>query len=136
MSSTPNQSPYDLLQQAIQLTPKNQNGGRSCAATIGQLAKLIPLSDEKERLAKAKAMFDYFCEDGTTPATGYLTFPGQEPYPYEPNRIVVGNDGTYMRLQEATLEYMEADADRAQRLAERARKRAEHWTRSASAEFN
>jgi hypothetical protein len=104
-------SQYDLLQDAIKLTPTNDDYSRNCITTVETLAKLI---GETDGLTKAQAIFNHFRRDGTTPAKGMIHLPGIEPYPYEPHRIIVSRDGTtYKPLAEATLEYMEAEAERA-----------------------
>jgi hypothetical protein len=106
-------SQYDLLQEAIELTPRNRNGSRNCQTTIEKLATLIHSPDEEDGLTKAVAMFGHFCLEGTTPSRVSVK-PGLGAYRYEPYRIVVGNDGTYKLYGKATLEYLQAEAERAE----------------------
>jgi hypothetical protein len=109
-----------LLEQAKQVTPRREDQAFNEAELLKILANLLDSNRGAERRRQAENIIDHHCRHGSTCAHGTLRFPGLEPFPYEPDRLVRDGEGHIVELSEATLPFVIADAKRAETEAEEA----------------
>jgi hypothetical protein len=108
----------ELLELALKETPKNEDGSQSADAVIENLAEKLTINVAVARLQRAKRIFDRHTK--VMPGeevSQQMSFEGFAPQAYKPDRIVLGPDGTFMLLAEATLKYIQADAQRSRKHA-------------------
>ncbi|WP_213804744.1 hypothetical protein [Granulicella sp. dw_53] len=109
---------FNLLKKAICATPHDARKAFEVTDLVDSLANLLPprLTD-KERIREAMLIIAIARQDDGTPATGMLHFPGFEPYPYLPDKLVSDGNGYLIRLDDATIEFTAHEADMAQQEA-------------------
>ena len=86
---------------------------------------LVDVKTADERWAWAKALLDELTQEGTTKPDGYECLPGFEPRPYYPKQLIRDDDGHIIQMENATFEYIEADARRSTLKRDAARRRDE-----------
>jgi len=107
----------ELLDQAKKGTKRQRDGHWHKADLHATLKKLlievIDLDEEADR--RATTIIDGECKPGSTKATGQLRLPTLEYYDYEPNRLVMNDNGDIIEQDRAPVDFKFAEARRARK---------------------
>lgn len=110
----------DAVRRALRSAPRDADGAADEKLLVDLVADLIAFDVDKERHARAKRAIAQQRKPGATNADGQLQFPGFESYDYEPERLVLDDDGAIIENRNAKLQHKGAEARRTRQHAQRA----------------
>jgi hypothetical protein len=110
-----------LIEKAKANTSRNEASIMVEEELTANLAAIVPFDVEQERLNKARAIIARSKRPGSTKPDGQLMLPGfNQPYDYEPDRLVSDDSGNIIENHRAPPRFKSAEVSRAQENVERA----------------
>lgn len=103
----------DIIDRLLGEVGRDDDRAFDADTLIDQLADEIPFDEQEARRAKAKRAFDRRTKPDSSKPDGRLVIPGLEAFAYEPERLIVDDDGRGIELRNAILAFLQAEAERA-----------------------
>ena len=105
----------EIREEALRVATRNNDGSIAPHVFEEALADRIraDLNVEEAIIRKEARLIMWRAQQpGVTPAHGSIKFAGDEPYPWEPDRLIAGVDGNLIEQRNATPPHMQASRTR------------------------
>ena len=128
----------DLVGKGMSALPRDEQGNVDQSELVDYVASRLEFDEQAERRRKAVRLIGLRRKPGSGTADGQLSFNGVDPYDYEPDRLVLGDEAEDGRVpivenSRALSKVKQADARRKMKKATEAQCQAERAQHEASA---